>query len=375
MTARDTDVLVIGAGVVGLACAAELGSRGRSVIVVERNHAPGQETSSRNSEVVHAGIYYPAGSLKAVTCVEGRDLVYARCARGGIGHRRIGKLIVATEHAEVASLEDIAGRARANGAGGIEILDADEVARREPRVRAVAAVWSPNTGIVDAHGLMSDYQAELERHDGTVVLATAVTGLEKRSFGWSVETRSDAGESFSVDCGAVVNAAGLHSDAVAELAGIDVDAQGWRLHPCKGDYFSVAPSRGAVTNHLVYPVPRGDGGLGVHVTLDLGGRVRLGPDATYVDGLDYSVDPAKASSFAEAVQRYLPELRAEDLSPEMAGIRPKLQGPGEPFRDFVLAETSDLGAPGVVHLIGIESPGLTASAALARRAADLLGDG
>ena len=369
----DADVVVIGAGVVGLACGAELAKRGRSVIVVERNRAPGQETSSRNSEVIHAGIYYPAESLKARSCVEGRELLYARCARAGIGHRRLGKLIVATDDRQVAALDGIAERARANGAGGIEILDARELARREPHVKAAAAVWSPNTGIVDSHGLMMDYRSELARHEGTLVLATTVTGLEPRSFGWSVETRNDAGESFAVDCELVVNAAGLGSDAVAGLAGVDVDARGWRIRPCKGDYFSVAPGRGILTNHLVYPVPSGDGGLGVHVTLDLAGRMRLGPDATYVDTLDVAVAPAKASAFAEAVQRYLPAIRVEDLAPEMAGIRPKLAGPGEPFRDFVLAETSDLGAPGMIHLIGIESPGLTASEALARRVAALCG--
>lgn len=373
----DAEVAVIGAGAVGLACGAELASRGRSVVVLERHSAIGQETSSRNSEVIHAGIYYPAGSLKAATCVEGRDLLYARCARDRIGHERVGKLIVATSAEEVPELERIAQRAIGNGAGGIECLDADQVGRMEPRLQSHGAVWSPNTGIVDAHGLMQSYAAELEAKGGTVVLKTRVTSLTPRAHGWSVETEDASGERFGIDCGLVVNAAGLEADAVAALAGIDPDARGWRIHPCKGDYFSIAPLLGKLVDHLVYPVPPGDGGLGIHVTMDLGGRLRLGPDATWldeprVDELAYVVDETKARSFAAAAGRFLPELHAEHLAPEMAGIRPKLQAQGEPFRDFVVAESSEWGAPGMVHLVGIESPGLTASPALARRAADLL---
>ena len=367
----DADVVVIGAGVVGLACGAELARRGRSVIVLERHEATGRETSSRNSEVVHAGIYYPGDSLKAKTCIEGRDLLYERCERHGVGHQRLGKLIVATSEAEVPALKAIAQRATENGAGGIEWLGADEVARKEPRVRAVAALWSPNSGIVDAHALMRSYQAELESKDGTVALATRVVSLELRPHGWSIETEGTGGEWFRMDCASVVNAAGLAADAVAAMAGLDVDALGWRIHPCKGDYFSVAPALGRLASHLIYPVPPGDGGLGVHVTLDLAGRLRLGPDATYVDEIDYAVDADKAQAFAAAAKCYLPEIEPEHLAPEMAGIRPKLQGPGDPFRDFVVAESSEWGAPGMVHLVGIESPGLTAAGALARRVANL----
>jgi len=372
MAGGSGEVAVLGAGVIGLACGAELARRGRTVWVLERHEAPGRETSSRNSEVIHAGIYYPPGSLKARSCIEGRELLYARCERHGIGHRRLGKLIVATQDAELPALEAIAERATAAGAGGIAWLDEPEVREREPRVRACAGVWSPNTGIVDSHGLMASYEAELRAHGGELVTHTRVVGLAAKAHGWTVETIDGGGGSFTLDVGAVVNAAGLEADRMAELAGLDVDALGWRIHPCKGDYFSVAPSLGALTHHLVYPVPSGDGGLGVHVTLDLAGRLRLGPDANYVDTIDYAVDPARAEAFAEAARRYLPEVRAEHLAPEMAGIRPKLSGPGEPFRDFVVAETSEAGAPGMVHLVGIESPGLTASASLARTAADLL---
>jgi len=368
----DADVVVIGAGVVGLACGAELARRGRNVVVLERHGTVGHETSSRNSEVIHAGIYYPEGSLKARACVEGRGLVYARCAAFGVPHARIGKLIVANGDEEEAALAGIAARARANRAGAIEEWDAAAVARVEPRVRASAALWSPETGIVDAHGLMRSYHGELEAQGGSVVLRTAVRDLVAHSFGWYLETTDGDGERFEISCETVVNAAGLAADRVAARAGVDVAAKRWQIHPCRGDYFSVAPGLGALARHLVYPVPPGDGGLGVHLTLDLGGRIRLGPDVTYQESLALEVDAGKADAFARAASRYLPELTAAHLSPEMAGIRPKLHGPGEPFRDFVVEESSDSGAPGMVHLVGIESPGLTAAGALARRAADLV---
>jgi L-2-hydroxyglutarate oxidase LhgO len=372
MGSTGPEIAVIGAGVVGLACAAELARAGREVVVLERHARSAHETSSRNSGVIHASIYYPAGSLKATCCIEGRDLLYERCARLGIPHRRVGKLIVAVAPEELATLEQIRSRAAANGAGGIEAIDAGELRRREPRVRALAAVWSPNTGIVDAHALCDSYQAEFEAAGGEVVFRTEVLALVPCARGWRIETRGPDGERFDLEVEQVVNSAGLEADRIAELAGIDVDASGWRLRPCKGDYFSAAPGLGALTRHLVYPVPAG-GGLGIHVTLDLGGRYRLGPDAEYVQRPAYDVDPAKAEAFAASVARWLPELRPEHLSPEMAGVRPKLQGPGEPFRDFVVEDGASRGAPGTLHLVGIESPGLTASPALARRVARLVG--
>ena len=372
MRSAGPEVAVVGAGVVGLACAAELARAGRSVVVLERHDRPGTETSSRNSQVIHAGLYYAPGSLKAVACIEGRELLYERCARLGIGHRRLGKIVVATTEAEIAALETIRDGAVASGAGALDWLDERQLKRLEPRVRAVAGILSPRSGIIDAHALMDSYQAELEAHGGSVVLRTAVAGLAWTGERWRVDTIGPDGETYALDVPYVVNSAGLEADRVAALAGLDVDALGWRVKLCKGDYFSPVSSLGALVSRLVYPVPSG-GGLGAHVTLDLGGRFRFGPDAEYVDRVSYEVDPAKTERFAAAVQRYLPDVRAEHLVPEMSGIRPKLQGPGEPFRDFVVAETSAHGAPAMVHLVGIESPGLTASGALARRAVELLG--
>jgi len=367
----EVEVLIIGAGILGLTSAAELARRGKNVLVVERHPGPGRETSSRNSEVIHAGLYYPEGSLKAVCCVEGRSTLYARCRALGIPYRQLGKWVVACEPADLATLEKLWRRARENGAGACELRDAADVRRAEPRVRALAGLWSPETGIVDAHALMSSYEAELAAHDGTLVFHTRIAALEHTPAGWRVETLSAQGERFSVRAHRVVNAAGLEADRVAALAGLDVDALGYRQHPCKGDYFAVAPRLGPLTQHLVYPVPV-PGGLGIHVTLDLGGRFRLGPDVEYVPEPHYAIDASKAEKFASAVRRYLPELETADLTPDFAGVRPKLQGPGEAFRDFVVEEGSRHGAPGLVNLLGIESPGLTASSALARRVAALL---
>ncbi len=365
------DTAIIGGGVIGFACAAALAQRGRSVVVLERHTKPGQEATSRNSEVIHAGFHYPPGSLKAQTSVEGRARLYERCRALRIPHRRTGKLVVAVEPNQLELLESLLAQGAANGVAGLEILGARELVRREPRVRGVAALWSPETGIVDSHELCSSYQAEAERHGAQLALATRVVGLEHTGPGWRLETLGTDGTRFRLEAGTVVNAAGIAADGIARAAGLDVEALGYRVHPCKGDYFSLSPALGSITRHLVYPVPAA-AGLGIHVTFDLGGGYRLGPDAEYVEQPKLEVDPAKAAHFAEVARRFLPELRASHLSPAFAGIRPKLQGRGEPFRDFVIEEASVHGAPGLVNLLGIESPGLTASAAIAGRVAALL---
>ena len=367
----DVDTVIVGAGVVGLACAARLARAGRSVIVLERNDRVGQETSSRHSGVIHAGLYYPAGSLKALTCVEGRRALYERCERLALPHAKLGKLLVAADAEEAARLETIRARGVENGAGALRMLGRADVAAMEPRVRAVAGLWSRETGIVDAHALMDSYVAEAREHGAELALVTNVEGLSRERGGWRVHTRRADGDAFSVAADHVVNAAGLASDRVAELAGVDVDALGYRLHPCKGDYFVLSPRLRGIASHLIYPVPV-HAGLGVHITMDLGGKVTAGPDTEYVDRVRYDVDPAKAARFGQALRRFLPEVRDDDLRPDYAGVRPKLQGPGEPFADFVIEEASANGAPGLVNLIGIESPGLTASAAIADRVLALL---
>lgn len=367
----EVDVAVVGAGVVGLATAAALARNGRSCLVLERHDAIAREGTSRSSEVVHAGIYYPAGSLKATLCVEGRERLYARCRRLGIAHARLGKVIVATSTAETPALEALAQRAAGNGVPPLAWLDADAVRALEPDVRATAGLLSPETGIVDAHALALSYQAEAEAHGAQLLLRTELRGLGRVGDAWRLEVADADGAPATLACAAVVNAAGLAADRVAAWAGIDVEARGLRLHYCKGDWFSLVPGAPLRFRRLVYPVPAG-AGLGVHVTLDLGGRVRLGPDAEYVPEPRYDVDPAKREAFAAAAGRYLPTLRAEWLAPDQAGIRPKLAGPGEGFRDFVVREESDAGLPGLVNLVGIESPGLTAAGAIAERVVTLL---
>ncbi len=367
----ECDVAVIGAGVVGLAAAAALARAGRSVIALERHAGLARETTSRNSQVIHAGIYYPAGSEKAVRCVAGRQLLYERCQRLGIPHRKTGKWIVAVDDAERAQLETLLRRGRDNGVPGLHIRDGEWLQRLEPHVRARAALVSPESGIVDANALSLSFAAEAEAYGASIALRHEVVGLASTARGWRVETLDPERRPVALTCAAVVNAAGLAADRVAALAGVDVEAQGYRLHLCKGDYFALAPGAPLRVGRLVYPVPAG-AGLGIHATLDLGGRIRFGPDAEYVDRIDYDVAPEKAVRFAAVAGRYLPGLRAEWLTPDGAGIRPRLAGPGTEFRDFVVREESALGRPGLVDLIGIESPGLTAAPAIGARVVELL---
>ena len=356
----DTDAVVIGAGVVGLACAQALAERGHEVVVLERHERFGVETSSRNSEVIHAGIYYPAGSLKAELCVRGGRSLYAWCASHGVSHRRIGKLIVATETAEEAKLAQILAQAEANGVTSLEPLTPAEARLLEPRVRCTAALWSPDTGIVDSHALMASLLADAESHGATIALRHTVSAAGPIAGGQRVVAVGPEGEEAVLEARWVVNAAGLDADTVAAAAGFDVAACGYQQHFARGHYFRVHARKQHLAGHLVYPTPL-EAGLGIHVTLDLSGGVRLGPDVQYLPDRkqEYVVPDALRGTFASAVSRYLDGLDPDDLSPDQSGIRPKLQGPGEGFRDFVIREESDRGHPGWVNLVGIESPGLT----------------
>jgi L-2-hydroxyglutarate oxidase LhgO len=363
-SAPEVDVVVIGAGVVGLAVAARLAGAGRSVIVLERREGPGRETSSRNSEVIHAGIYYPPGSLRARLCVRGNRLLYAFCEASGVACRALGKLVVACSDDEVSSLEELWRRGTTNGARELRLLEAQEARRLEPHVHARAALLSPSTGILDTHGLLKALEARARGHGGQLLYRCRVVAVDRRGEGYTVSVENPSGEE-RLAARVVVNAAGLESDRVAALAGVDR----YRLHPCKGDYFAVSGRRARLVSRLIYPLPTTElQGLGIHVTLDLGGRMRLGPDATYVtrdaDGV-LDVDPNKAHTFWTAARRYLPALELEDLQPDMAGIRPKLQGPDDPWQDFVITDEQEAGLPGLVSLVGIDSPGLTAALAIA----------
>jgi L-2-hydroxyglutarate oxidase LhgO len=367
----DVAVTVIGGGVVGLAVAAELAAPGTPVLLLERNPKYGQETSSRNSEVIHAGIYYRPGSLKARLCVEGRELLYALCKTHEIPHRNITKIITATNPSEVSELERIQSQALANDVA-LQLLTADQVHSMEPEIVSHGGLFSPRTGIISAHGLM-EYFAHAAREQGAILQTRCtVTGISRRSTDYAIEIL-EGSERSTISSERIVNAAGLESDTVAALAGIDVKAAGYGLTYSRGCYFSLPSTFSKLISRLVYPVPTHHT-LGVHAVLDLGGRLKFGPDAEYVSGrtLDYKVPEEKRSAFAASVRRILPRVKDEDLAPDLCGIRPKLQTENEPFRDFVVQEETGRGLPGFVNLIGIESPGLTASPAIARMVKKLL---
>jgi L-2-hydroxyglutarate oxidase LhgO len=370
----DADAIVIGAGVVGLACARALAARGRDVVLLERHERFGVETSSRNSEVVHAGIYYEPGSLKARLCASGNRSLYAWCAAHDVPHARIGKLIVATETGEESKLERIVAQAEASGVTTLRPLSGAEARRLEPHVRATRALFSPDTGIVDSHQLMASLLADGEAHGLTAAWRHAVVGAERVTGGYRVAAQLGTGagaDATTITARAVVNAAGLDADRVAALPGLDADGCGYRLHYARGHYFRVHPRKRHLASHLVYPAPQATH-LGVHVTLDLAGGMRLGPDLQYLPGRaqDYDVPAALRDAFLAAACRYLEGLEADDLAPDLAGIRPKLQGPGEPPRDFVIQEESARALPGWVNLVGIESPGLTCCLEIAALVAD-----
>jgi L-2-hydroxyglutarate oxidase LhgO len=366
---------IIGAGVVGLAVAAELSKTRKGIMILERNPGFGQETSSRNSEVIHAGIYYAKDSMKARLCVEGNRLLYRMCEQRRIPHRRCGKLIVATDNEEEAILATIQEQARENGAEPLEMLSARQIKRLEPNVKASAGLFSPATGIIDSHRLMRHFAARAKKNGVQLVPQTMVSRVEGLDNGrYRVHVVYPDGQTDTFSSRWIVNCAGLGSDRIAHSMGIDIDRCGYRLHYWKGEYFSLDVPRGYL-NRLVYPVPQPNHvGLGVHATIDLSDRVKLGPNAVYLPGrdFDFSIDPAAREAFFEAAVRYLPAIAPGQLNPEMAGIRPKLQKPGDPARDFVIAEESSKGLAGVVNLIGIESPGLTASPAIARHVAALM---
>jgi L-2-hydroxyglutarate oxidase LhgO len=370
------DTLVIGAGVVGLAVGRALAQQGREVLVVEAEAAIGQGVSSRNSEVIHAGLYYEPGSWKARLCVRGKALLYELAHSHGVPHRRCGKLVVATDEEQHAALERLAARAAANGVP-VQWLGGDEAMAREPALKATAALWSPSTGIVDSHALMLALQGDLERAGGQVALHTAVQGARFRA-GQPARVRLlSGGEELELEARRVVNAAGLGACALA--ARFDGLAAEHVPQPrlAKGSYFSLAGR--SPFSCLVYPAPV-DAWLGVHLTLDLGGQARFGPDLEWLPpgataaGIDYAVDPARAAGFAEAVRRYWPVLPDGALIPAYSGVRPKIHGPGEPAPDFRIDGPARHGLPGLVNLFGIESPGLTSSLALAEVVAAVLAD-
>ncbi len=357
----EIDVVVIGAGVVGLAVAGALAQTGQDVLVLEREGRMGQGISSRSSEVLHAGLYYPTGSLKARLSVRGRALLEAYGAARGVPMRRCGKLVVAGQPEQMVSLRALKKQAEANGVNDLHWLDAAQARALEPALRCEAALLSPSTGIVDSHALMLALQADLEQAGGLVVTHSTVESLMRDGDAWRLQVRGAASDLGELKASLVINAAGLWAHLIAPGANAPA-------HFCKGSYFALAGR--APFDRLIYPMPE-PGGLGVHLTLDLGGQARFGPDVQWLDDvkdpaqIDYRVDPKRAESFYAEIRRYWPALPDGALQPAYSGVRPKLQGRGQPAADFRIEGPAEHGLPGLVNLLGIESPGLTSCLAIA----------
>ncbi len=360
---EQIDAVVIGAGVVGLAVGRALALTGREVMVLEAENAIGTSTSSRNSEVIHAGIYYPAGSLKARLCVQGKDLLYAYCAERGVAHQRLGKLIVATSEQQVQALDDIVAKAAANGVHDLQKLNAAEAKALEPALACQAALLSPSTGIVDSHALMLTLQGDLENAGGLLALVSPVQRVGLKQGTTTHPIRISMQDGTELACKVLVNAAGLNAVELAQgMNGLDKSLLP-TAHYAKGNYFTLAGK--APFSRLIYPVPE-KAGLGVHLTLDLGGQAKFGPDVQWVDDpTDLLVDPRRGDAFYAEVRKYWPDLADGALLPGYAGMRPKINGPSEAAADFLLQGPAQHGVPGLVNLLGIESPGLTSALALA----------
>lgn len=365
--------IVIGAGAVGLAIGRELARNGQACLILESAPNVGQGVSSRNSEVIHAGIYYPKGSNKAELCVEGNAALYDFCDQFSVPVNRCGKLIVATDTAELEQLAGIANAAYDNGVEDLKQLTHSQIADIEPNVQAVGALLSPSTGILSAHDYMNALLGDFERNGGLLSTQSKVTHIARDACGYKLKITVQPDHSeFEITTACVINAAGLGAQEIAgAIEGFPTSAVP-KLHYCKGNYFAMTGKN--PFNRLIYPAPPASGaGLGIHATIDLGGQVKFGPDVEYVPEASYEVSEAALPDYYRAIRRYFPALKAGSLNPSYAGIRPKIQGPGDPPADFIIREESALGFPGLVNLFGIESPGLTASLAIARRVAQKTG--
>jgi L-2-hydroxyglutarate oxidase LhgO len=367
---ETVDCVVVGAGVVGLAVARALALAGREVLILEAAEAIGTETSSRNSEVIHAGIYYPAGSLMARFCVAGRRMLYAYCARKGVPHRNCGKLIAATNAQEDDMLAGIKRRAEVNGVEGMQVLTAAEAVGLEPHLRCTSALLSASTGIIDSHAFMLALQGDAENAGAVPVFHSPVQGGRRASGG--IEIDVGGVEPMSLRCRLLVNSAGLHAPGLARrIEGMPADRVPGTYY-AKGNYFTLAGR--SPFSRLIYPVPV-PGGLGVHLTIDLGGQARFGPDVEWIDAIEYTVDPRRAEGFYAAVRKYWPALKDGGLQPGYAGLRPKIVPKGAPAQDFVVQGPQTHGLPGLINLFGIESPGLTAALAIAEHVLEMAATG
>ncbi|HAQ38587.1 MAG TPA: NAD(P)/FAD-dependent oxidoreductase [Saprospirales bacterium] len=368
----DFKICIIGAGVVGLAIARELSKKHKGIVVIEKNLRFGEETSSRNSEVIHSGIYYPAGSLKAGMCKNGNRMLYEYCEQNHIPHNKCGKLIVTTHSDQLPQLNKLLAQGMANGVENIQLLTKEEINESEPDIYAENALFIPSTGIIDSHRLMKQLYSDSLTNGVDFVFQSRISGIRKMDKGYILNVEDGTGSGDQFTSARVINCAGLDSEKIARMTGIEDEAN--KLHFCKGEYFKLAGSGIKRLRHLVYPVPDPKlAGLGIHTTLSLDGSMKLGPNVIYLEEnmYDYSVDPSHKKTFFEAASKYLPFLEEHQLEPEMAGIRPKLQAEGEDFRDFVIQDETSRGFPGWINLTGIESPGLTSCLSIGKYVGDM----
>lgn len=367
----QADITIIGAGVIGLSIAAELGGKWKDVYVLEKNETFGLETSSRNSQVIHSGIYYPEGSLKAKMCVEGNSLLYQICEKYDIGYKKLGKIIVAIDEKEAEFLPLLLERGRRNGVMGLQILSSEDIKRLEPNIKGVAGILSPFTGIIDCYGLMRFLYKKAQEEGVKFAFRAKVVGIERVKQGYKVIVEEEGGL-FSFITSILINCAGLNSDKIAEMVGIDIVQSSYKLFYCKGEYFTIS-GKGKLVERLIFPVPIGIL-PGIHLTADIQGRKRLGPNFYQVKEIDYKIDRTYQREFYEAVKGFLPFIEYEDLEPEMAGIRPRLTPHKEEFRDFVIKHEEEKGLFGFINLIGIESPGLTAAPSIAKYVKEMVAE-
>ena len=361
---QTADITIIGAGVVGLAIANEVSKRGGDIFLIEKHETFGQEQSSRNSEVIHAGIYYDKDTLKTRLCLEGNQLLYDLCKETGIAYHECGKIIVATNAVEDEELEKLYQKSLDNGAP-VVMLNRAEITELEPNLEGTSAFFSPSTGIIDTHALLRYLHGQSVRGGVQMAFKTEVTGIEKVSDGYNIRVSEPSGES-EFKSRVVINSAGLYSDRIAEMAGIDIDEAGYRLKWCKGEFYSIRGGKNKLVNRLIYPVPMTIS-IGVHICLDVDWRMRLGPLFYYVDEHEYSIDDSKRADFnGSSMMEALPWLEPEDLEPESSCVMAMLYGKGEPMRDFVIKHEDDRGLPGFINLVGIETPGLTSSLAIGK---------
>lgn len=363
---EKVDITIIGAGVVGLAIAANVSDKSRNVFLVERHESFGQETSSRNSEVIHASIYYPRNSLKGKLCLEGNELLYELCKKYNIPHRNTGKLIVACNEEEEAQLPELLNTAMNNGAKSVRIISKDEVKKLEPNVEARGAILCPTSGIVDSHSLMRHYEAMAIEKGANIIYGIEVNSIDKIGDGYIIGYKDRRGDTGKFHTRLLINCAGLDSGKISELAGIKQDEAGYRIQLCKGIYFRVMHGIENFPKMLIYPVPPIHGHVGIHTTPDLGGGMRLGPHFFWTDKVDYTVDLSFREYFYESAKRFLPYLNIDDIQPDIAGYYPTRQKPGEGLLDFIIKHETERGLENFINLVGIESPGLTASPAIGR---------